>query len=415
MTTANDSLTTSLRKIEDLPRFDGFDRSDFGADLGWIADDLFQRDYQGLLKHEVHGVVVYRNEDLWALAGHPEVSHHAQLTGTWDEHVEAHGRFLAWSTFSMQPPVHQPGKAIIAKRLSLASMKRFMDFAATTMDELVEEASHKDQVDFTYDVIKPLLARLWQHILGLTPEEAADITAMMEDFFRPFLLEPTEEDLAAGNEASERFVDVITEALTREQATGRHVMLNELVADYAKMGEVGRPRDIFTHFGVALPDGFNTLGFLTTNALTTLLNEPEALAQVKTDPTLVADAWLEGQRLNPVVVATQRQTLADIEYEGVLLPKGTVLTMLWLFGNRDPEVFDAPNTYRLERENRGRQTTFGGGVYACPGRPSARLLGEIVLRALTAPGVTTTVEELVWSHRSLSHEPERVILKIQKD
>ena len=314
----------------------------------------------------------------------------------------------------MQPPVHQPGKAIIAKRLSLASMKRFMDFAATTVDELVEQATQRDQVDFTYDVIKPLLARLWQHILGLTPDEAADITAMMEDFFRPFLLEPTEEDLAAGNDASERFVDVITDALTREQATGRHVLLDELVADYAKMGEVGRPQNVFTHFGVALPDGFNTLGFLTTNTLCTLLNAPEALEQVRADPTLVADAWLEGQRLNSVVVMTQRQTLADIEYDGVLLPKGTVLSMLWLFGNRDPQVFDEPNTYRRERENRGRQTTFGGGVYACLGRPSARLLGEIVVRALTAPGITTTVEEFEWSHRSLSHEPKRVILKVRK-
>lgn len=406
--------SAALRTVDDLPRFDGFDRPDFGSSFDWIADDLFQRDYQGLLRHEVHGVVVYRNSDLWELAGHPDVSHHAELTGSWDEAVEAHGKFLASSTFSMQPPVHQPGKAIIARRLSAVSMKRFMDFAAATVDELVAESCGREEIDFTYDFVKPLLARLWQHVLGLTPEEAADITRMMEDFFRPFLLEPSEEDLAAGSAASERFVDVITEALTREHQKGGHVILDELVADYERMGEVGKPRNVFTHFGVALPDGFNTLGFMTTNTLCTLLETPGALAQVKADPARVSDAWLEGQRLNPVVVATQRQTMSEIEHDGVVLPEGTLLTMLWLFGNRDPEVFDDPNTYRLDRENRGKQTTFGGGVYACPGRPSARLLGEIVIRALTAPGITTTVEQLEWSHRSLSHEPERVILKVRK-
>jgi len=60
-TTPDKSRATTRRNIEDLPRFDGFDRPDFGADFDWIADDLFQRDYQGLLQHEVHGVMVYRN------------------------------------------------------------------------------------------------------------------------------------------------------------------------------------------------------------------------------------------------------------------------------------------------------------------------------------------------------------------
>lgn len=410
---SNDVLGSGLRQIADLPRFDGFDRPDFGADFDWVADDLFRRDYQGLLSHEVHGVVVYRNADLSALSTSADVSHHSELTGSWDEAVAAHGRFMAASTFSMQPPVHQPAKALITKRLSSASLRRFMDHVEAAIDELVEESAHRDAVDFIRDFIKPLLARMWRHILGLTPDEAAAITSMMDDFFRPFLLEPTESDLMVANEASEQFVDLITEALTREISIGQHAVLNELTADYQQMGEVGRPHDIATHFGVALPDGFNTLGSLTANALCTLLSNQDALAEVRADPSLVSDAWLEGQRLNPVVVATQRQAIADMVYDGVFLPKGTVLTMLWLFGNRDPEVFDQPNSYRLHRDNRGKQTTFGGGFYACPGRPSARLIGEMVIRALTAPGVSATVNEFEWSRRSLAHDPARASLTIR--
>lgn len=409
-----DSITTELRTIADLPRFDGFDRHDFGADFDWIADDLFRREYQGLLQHETHGVIVYRNDDLWALGTHPQVSHHSELSGVWDESVVAHQRFMAASTFSMQPPVHQPGKSIISKRLASVSMKRYMNFAADVVEELIRDSLQRDKTDFVHDFIKPLLARLWCHVLGLSSGEAARITELMNDFFRPFLLEPTEEDLAVANDASEEFVDLITDALTREMSNGRHAILNELARDYAEMGEVGRPKNICTHFGVALPDGFNTLGSMTANTLYTLLSNSAALAQVKADPDLVPEAWLEGQRLNPVVVATQRETLADIQHGGVVLPKGTQLSMLWAFGNRDPEVFEDPNAYQLHRASRGKQTTFGGGFYACPGRPSARLLGEVVLRALTAPGIDVTVlDGFVWATRSLAHEPEHMTLAIR--
>ncbi|GHE88829.1 hypothetical protein GCM10017786_21060 [Amycolatopsis deserti] len=67
--------STGIHRIDDLPVFTEIESPDFGADLDWIADDLCRRDYQGLLRHDNLGVVVYRNADLIALGTHQDVSH----------------------------------------------------------------------------------------------------------------------------------------------------------------------------------------------------------------------------------------------------------------------------------------------------------------------------------------------------
>ena len=57
--------------------------------------------------------------------------------------------------------------------------------------------------------------------------------------------------------------------------------------------------------------------------------------------------------------------------------------MIVSFGaaNRDPEAFDAPDTYRLDRGDY-RHLAFGQGRHFCLGAGLARLEGRLALEAL---------------------------------
>ncbi len=98
---------------------------------------------------------------------------------------------------------------------------------------------------------------------------------------------------------------------------------------------------------------------------------PDALAQVRADRSLCANAVFEGLRLDPPLTLSQRFALEDFEFDGVLVRKGMQVAMLWGAGNRDPEAFPEPDRYDLTRSPRGA-TTFGGGVRMCMGGPLPR-------------------------------------------
>lgn len=93
----------------------------------------------------------------------------------------------------------------------------------------------------------------------------------------------------------------------------------------------------------------------------------------------------------------------------MVIPADAKVKMMWLFANRDPDVFDDPASFRFERENRPHQITFGGGFYICPGRNLAKLLAEIALTALTEPSVELIrTEEPEWITGTALHEVARL-------
>jgi cytochrome P450 len=78
-------------------------------------------------------------------------------------------------------------------------------------------------------------------------------------------------------------------------------------------------------------------------------------------------------------------------------------------GNRDPEVFQEPNRFRLDR-GVSREMAFGGGARICPGRYFARMLAEAAVRSVTASHVeiTVTTDENLWVEGSMLRQLKRL-------
>ena len=68
---------------------------------------------------------------------------------------------------------------------------------------------------------------------------------------------------------------------------------------------------------------------------------------------------------------------------------GEPLALAYPSGNRDPAVFDAPDSFELDRDNR-HSLAFGHGVHKCVGAPLARLELRVALEELL--GGTRNIE-----------------------
>jgi cytochrome P450 len=64
------------------------------------------------------------------------------------------------------------------------------------------------------------------------------------------------------------------------------------------------------------------------------------------------------------------------------VPADSKICLMWGSANRDPRLFDDPNTFDITRdlESLRRNLTFGQGMHKCLGAPLARLECKIVVQ-----------------------------------
>jgi len=93
----------------------------------------------------------------------------------------------------------------------------------------------------------------------------------------------------------------------------------------------------------------------------------------------------ETLRFDPPVMGLFRTARGPQNVRGVEIPADAKVQGLYASANRDPDVWEDPQTFRLDRdllELRAKQTSFGIGISFCPGAALARREARIALELL---------------------------------
>lgn len=130
-----------------------------------------------------------------------------------------------------------------------------------------------------------------------------------------------------------------------------------------------------------LVGGNETTTSLITNAVWRLLEEPSRYKRLCAQPALIDKALEESLRFDPPVLALYRTTTRAVDLHGVTIPANTKVMLHYAAANRDPDAFDEPDGFSLDRPAR-RHLAFGLGTHFCLGAQLARLEASIALRAL---------------------------------
>jgi cytochrome P450 len=111
------------------------------------------------------------------------------------------------------------------------------------------------------------------------------------------------------------------------------------------------------------------------SAVVHLARNPELHERLRQNAALIPDAVEELLRLYTPYRGFARTARCDVQIGDRLIREGDVVAAVFTSGNRDEDVFENPDEFRLDR----RKTdllTFGRGSHKCPGAPLARLLLE---------------------------------------
>ena len=124
----------------------------------------------------------------------------------------------------------------------------------------------------------------------------------------------------------------------------------------------------------------NLLGLM----LYRLIEHPWLLEKVRSDRSLVELTVEESLRFDCPTQGMFRTNSRDTDVGGVAIPRGSKVQLLYASANRDEDVWDDPEEFRLDRDARDlrRHMAFGRGIHLCIGAPLARMEAAAALTEL---------------------------------
>ena len=103
-----------------------------------------------------------------------------------------------------------------------------------------------------------------------------------------------------------------------------------------------------------------------------MLRNPEQFDKLRTNHGLVDSAVEEIVRWTTPVNQFCRTSIEDIELRGVSIPAGEPMCLFYASANRDEDLFDDPDDFRVDRQP-NPHIAFGVGEHVCMGAHLARL------------------------------------------
>jgi hypothetical protein len=283
----------------------------------------------------------------------------------------------------MNPPAHSRLRGLVSKAFSVRQANELRLLTQRVADDLVDEWIDRGEADLVEVFNYPLPVRVICTLLDVELEHSLEFQQETTALVKTFELSPlTAEELAAANAAALRF-DNFFRAVCRERRKRPGGDLVSLLLRAEEGGDRLGEDEIIANIALLFLAGHETTANMLGNALALLFRHPKQLAQLQADPALLPKAVDECLRYDTSVQIAARMALEPVELRGVPIAAGDSLYLALGAANRDPEAFEQPDTFRIDRpETTAKTLAFGGGAHYCLGARLARIELETALETL---------------------------------
>ena len=285
------------------------------------------------------------------------------------------GRGFGHTVTVMDPPEHTGVRKILQKAFRPSVVSAWGDdIVGPVIDQLVGKFRSLGKAELVEDFARPYPFNVIYRMLGL-PQD--DIEIFYKLTIAQIIFYPDEVNaLDASSKLGRYFTNMIE---SRRENPGNDVVS---VTAMAEVDGERLPNDVVIALLRQLINaGGDTTFRTTTSLLTGLLLNPDQLDAVRNDRSLIAQAVEEALRWDGPVLASSRLTTTDCEIQGVKVPAGALLHVLYGAANHDPSVFERPNEFDIFRP-RHRHFGFAFGAHNCLGQQLARLEMSRALNAV---------------------------------
>ncbi|OXM55521.1 cytochrome P450 [Amycolatopsis thailandensis] len=303
------------------------------------------------------------------------------------------------SLISMDPPEHSQARRDVVGEFTVKRMKALQPRIQQIVDEHIDALLAGPQpADLVQALSLPVPSLVICELLGVPYSDHEFFQGCSSKLLNR---EVPPEDRQVAFEQLENYLD---ELVSKKEANATEDdLLGRQILKQRETGEAEHDELVGLAF-LLLIAGHETTANMISLGTVTLLRNPDQLEKIKADPGKTLAAIEELLRVFTIAeTATSRFATADVEIGGTLIRAGEGVVGLSNAGNHDPNGFENPDDFDIERGAR-HHVAFGFGVHQCLGQNLARMELQIVFDTLfrRMPGikVAVPVDELPFKHDS---------------
>jgi cytochrome P450 family 142 subfamily A polypeptide 1 len=269
----------------------------------------------------------------------------------------------------MDAPEHLKRRKLVSRGFTPARVRATRHNVTEICDDLIDRVCAQGECDFVHALAAPLPMVVIGDMLGIPPSDREKLLRWSDDMLGSLSGDP--ESLARAAAAFGEFDHYARSMIAARRAAPRNDLVSVLVhaeVDGAQLDD----HEIVMETLLLLVGGDETTRHVTVGGTEQLLADPGARARLIADPELLPTAIEEMLRWVTPIKNMARTTTRDVELEGVVLPAGARLVMLYESANFDGARFTAPEHFDIERSPNDH-LAFGFGAHFCLGASLARL------------------------------------------
>ena len=288
---------------------------------------------------------------------------------------------------NMDPPEHVKYRRIVRNAFTPKAVQgyeeRFREVAKATIDRIAANGKCEFVIDVAAEL--PLIAIM--SLCGIPMEDKKRFF----DWTNTMIFTEDEDmsgvDGAIASQAAAIEVYAYAATLAEKHKTHKLTDIVGALLDGSVNDEKLTPDEFQVFFLMLIAAGNESTRSVIAHCMRLLMENPDQLQKLVDDPSLVPFAVEEALRYNPAFVQMRRTVMQDIEIQGQQLKAGDKMVLNWQAINHDPDVFENPETFDIERFKRNPELTsqhraFGNGEHFCIGAHMSRLEMQVMFEEL---------------------------------
>jgi len=291
----------------------------------------------------------------------------------------------------MDAPDHPKYRALTQGWFMPVSLKRLEDqirvIARSTVEKMLATGG---RCDFVNQVALYYPLHVIMSIMGVPESDEPRMLKLTQELFGaadPELGRAGGDQITKPMEEREFDFGVITDffeyfrKLSEDRRNNPTEDLASLIANSQIDGQPISDLEAMSYYIIVATAGHDTTSSSTAGALWALAENPAEFKKVKADLSLIPGLVDESIRWTTPVKTFMRTVTEDLEFSGRPFRKNDWLMLCYASGNRDEEVFEAPDAFRVDRKP-NKHLAFGYGAHLCLGQHLAKMEMRILWEEL---------------------------------
>jgi cytochrome P450 family 142 subfamily A polypeptide 1 len=337
-----------------------------------------------------------RNE-LWVVSRHDDLSHISRNQELYSAAQGVRPQIdVPMSIISMDDPEHTRQRRLINKGFTPRTVRRLSDHMREITNEIIDEVAASGEIDFVEDIAIHVPLIVIAELMGLDPSQRQKLYAWSDAMMAGD--GHTEADDPVLHEAAAAFGEYATmclELIEKRRQDGSTDDIIGILTNAFDQGQLERPDgavqasaddelssdDLLMFLTLLVVAGNETTRNALTGGLVAFTRFPDERQKLLDRPELIDLAVEEIVRYVSPVLSFMRTVTEDHTYKGVDLKAGERVFLLYQSANRDEDVFDEPDAFRVDRDP-NPHLAFGIGTHYCLGANLARAEIKVVYEEL---------------------------------